>query len=298
MTGCTFRVIPIDVTSRDMSVPDLAVSDGFVPPDLSMEPDLAGDLAGAATCNDGIKNGSETATDCGGPMCKRCSAGQMCLAPTDCLSGICEGSCAAGLVAWWAFNEGSGTTASDSSGNAHHGMLLGGPSWTAGKVGTGLQFGGSLTRVSVPHHSQLDLTSGLTISAWVTAATLPAWSGVLMKATDSTWTDGYGLYHRDVAGPMCGYVVSLFYANACATLALDASFHHLVVSYDRTSVRTYLDGSLVQTTPATNAVIANTASLLIGMAAGGYTWDGKIDEVRLFDRALSLAEIQDLFTNP
>src|SRR4030095_10266109 len=70
-----------------------------------------------------------------------------------------------GLVAYWKFDEGSGTTVSDSSGNGNTGTLVNGPLWTAGRVGNALFFDGIDDNITVPGF--LDLSSSFTLSAWV-----------------------------------------------------------------------------------------------------------------------------------
>ena len=74
---------------------------------------------------------------------------------------------ASGLVAYWKFDEGSGTTVADSSGNGNTGTLVNGPLWTAGRVGNALFFDGIDDNVTVPDSTSLDLSSSFTLSAWV-----------------------------------------------------------------------------------------------------------------------------------
>src|SRR3989338_4761919 len=71
-----------------------------------------------------------------------------------------------GLVAGYAFDEGSGTTATDTSGNNNSGTLTNGPAWSTGQYGGALSFDGTNDYVNVPDAASLDLTSW-TISAWV-----------------------------------------------------------------------------------------------------------------------------------
>ena len=72
-----------------------------------------------------------------------------------------------GLVGWWSFDEGSGTIAYDRSGNNNNGTLINGPTWTQGKVGGALSFDGVDDYVVVPHNSTLNITSSITIMAWI-----------------------------------------------------------------------------------------------------------------------------------
>ena len=75
-----------------------------------------------------------------------------------------------GLVAYWKFDDGNGTTACDSSGNGNSGTLINGPLWTTGRVGKALYFDGVDDNVNVPASNSLNLTNSFTLSAWVNPA--------------------------------------------------------------------------------------------------------------------------------
>src|ERR1041384_4794216 len=86
--------------------------------------------------------------------------------------GVAQGELVSGLVAAYGFEEGGGATTADSSGNNLTGSL-GGTAWVAtGKFGRALSFNGSSSMVSVPDASVLDLTTGMTLSGWISATTL------------------------------------------------------------------------------------------------------------------------------
>ena len=90
------------------------------------------------------------------------------------------------LVAAYAFDEGSGTAVADVSGNGNVGALQGASWTTAGKFGWALSFNGSSARVRVPDAASLDLTSGVTLEAWVfPAASQSGWRAVVQKEVDS-----------------------------------------------------------------------------------------------------------------
>src|SRR2546430_16043539 len=100
----------------------------------------------------------------------------------------------AGLVAAYGFNEGSGTTVPDSSGNNNVGTVSG-AAWTpAGRYGSALVFDGTSTRVTVPSSASLVLTTGMTLEAWVYPPVAPTgWRGGIAKKAGGyylmAWSD-------------------------------------------------------------------------------------------------------------
>jgi hypothetical protein len=72
-----------------------------------------------------------------------------------------------GPRAAWGFEEGSGTTTSDGSGQGHSGTLTGGPSWVTSRIGSGLSFDGVDDKVVIPYGAAFDLTTTVTLSTWV-----------------------------------------------------------------------------------------------------------------------------------
>jgi hypothetical protein len=85
-----------------------------------------------------------------------------------------------GLVAAYSFDEGSGTIAADTSGNANTGTISGATWSTVGNMGGALAFNGSSSTVRVPDSASLDLTSGMTLEAWVRPTAVgTAWRTVL-----------------------------------------------------------------------------------------------------------------------
>jgi subtilisin family serine protease len=194
----------------------------------------------------------------------------------------------------YSFNEGSGATLGDSAGN--HDGTVEGASWTgSGKYGAALDFDGTNDWVKVADAAELDLTKTFTLEAWVKPDSLssPA-RAVLAKAENpGTGLSGYQLL-ASFAGDPAGYVanagkVAIFGGS---TALPTGQWSHLAFSSDGTTLRLYVDGSQVATAAAIEA--AGTAGpLRIGHnpVSNGY-FDGLIDEVRVYDVALSEGQIQ------
>src|SRR6478736_8656610 len=96
-----------------------------------------------------------------------------------------------GLVAAYGFNETSGTTVSDISGNNNNGTLGSGVTRaTSGKFGGALLFNGS-GLVTIPNSASLQLTTGMTLEAWVNpSAVNSAWRDVIYKGNDNYYLEG------------------------------------------------------------------------------------------------------------
>ena len=205
-----------------------------------------------------------------------------------------------GLVAAYAFSEGSGTTAGDRSGNGRTGTITG-AAWTAaGRFGSALSFNGTSDWVTVADANALDLTTGMTLEAWVNPAVLSGWRTVIMK--ERTGGIAYSLYGHDNA-PRPAVTVTLTgtveqSTPGVAQLAI-GTWTHLAATYDGATLRLYVNGAQVNSRAVTGAMLTSTSPLRIGgNGVWGEFFQGLIDEVRVFDRARTQAEIQSDMNTP
>lgn len=200
---------------------------------------------------------------------------------------------AGGLVAAWGFNEGAGSSLADASGNANMGTASG-TSWApAGRFGSALSFNGTNARVNVPDAASLDLTTGMTMEAWVRPAALgTAWRTILMK--ESTGGLAYALYSAMPASRPSAYVNlggADLEVRGSAALPLNA-WSHVAVTYDGAVVRFYVNGTQVESRNAAGALRVTTGAFRIGgNAVWGEWYQGLIDEVRIYNRALTATQI-------
>ena len=110
----------------------------------------------------------------------------------------------AGLVAAYGFNEGSGSTTSDASGMSNTGTISGATWTTSGRFGNALSFNGSSNRVNINDANSLDLTTGMTLEAWVYPTSLSGWRSVILKEQSGGLT--YALYAYDNAPRPAAYI--------------------------------------------------------------------------------------------
>ncbi len=202
-----------------------------------------------------------------------------------------------GLVGYWNFDEGSGTTAHDSSGKGNDGTIEGGPHWMQGVCGGALKFDGSQNYVEVPDSPSLNFGTGpFSYSVWVRLETDPTAVNQILSKRLTTGND-YELQTQ--AGRKLEYIFgdpSHGYSRHFSSKALDLDIFYLV-----TVVRTggkgylYINDSLDMTLNSTQEV-NSSSPLFFGMDPYMSEYlNGTLDEVRIYGRALTLDEIQALF---
>jgi hypothetical protein len=198
-----------------------------------------------------------------------------------------------GLVAAYGFNEGTGTAVADASGRGNNGSVSGATWTTSGRFGSALTFNGTSAWVSVPHNASLDLTTGMTIEAWVYPTSVTGWRTVVMKEAPNSLA--YTLYSVNGASRASGWAQvgsSDYFVNATSNLAVN-TWTHLAYTYDGTTLRLFVNGTQVAAAAGPAALAASTGVLRIGgNAVWGEYFAGRIDDVRIYNRALSAAEIQ------
>ena len=205
-----------------------------------------------------------------------------------------------GLVAGWALDEGTGTTASDISGNNNTGTLANGPTWTTGKYGNALSFDGANDYVNVPDAASLDLTSW-TISAWIYPTSLPSvtWKTILCKGGDCTnyYLQTYGTELEGGFESPAGNWRR--FRTTGAALQLNTWYHVAFTFDDATNTgKVYINGGERFSKTETAAPVTTATPLRIGTDNWNENWSGLLDDLRIYNRALSQAEIQTEMNTP
>jgi chitodextrinase len=196
-----------------------------------------------------------------------------------------------GLVASYSFDAGTGTTAKDDSGHGNTGTITN-ASWTNGLHGKALSFNGANSLVTIPDAPALDFTSGMTLEAWVKPSALSGlWRTVVLKEMPGELA--YALYAKGDTSAPSGIVNtgSEQFNRTRVTLSL-RRWTHLAATYDGKMSRFYLNGQLVAYASASGSILTSNGSLDIG---GNNVWNewfnGVIDDVRVYNRALSASEV-------
>ncbi|MCI0349421.1 MAG: DUF1929 domain-containing protein [Acidobacteriales bacterium] len=203
--------------------------------------------------------------------------------------------------ALYPFNENTGSTTADVSGNNNTGTLATGTTWTAGKYGNGLQFDGTNGRVTVADTPSLDLGNTGTIAAWVKLNSLNRWHGVIAKgAVNNDSVHNYALEINNANRFMCilGNGSSSV-TVVSSTTATTGTFYHLACVWNGTTLQLYVNGAANASATQTLVPAANTSALYLGQFGGNADrLDGIVDEVRIYNTALSQAQIVDAMNTP
>jgi hypothetical protein len=200
----------------------------------------------------------------------------------------------AGLIAFWSFDEGTGTAAKDSAGK-HDGKIVN-AKWVDGKIGKALDFNGSNTYVEIPNAPDLNLTKALSIEAWVKhrGKEITTWEAILAKGDTA-----YRL-HMDQSDNSFGLGLTDggFYNQPSTVVPEPDKWYFVVATYDGKKVCMYVDGK--QTSSATDcpaSISTNEFPVYIGEnnEMTGRFFNGVIDEVKIYDRALSAEEVANQY---
>lgn len=227
-----------------------------------------------------------------------------------CMASLATAGLQDGLVAHWTFDEGSGTIAYDSAGN-NDGTIYG-AAWTTGKLGDALSFDGINDYVQTPNNqSQQISTNQITVSAWIklnSDVVNTQWRIVCKQETGNcAWGleisgKGYGsstgnqiLFH-DSDGS------TTWYNCQSATHLNDEQWYHIVATDDEGAVRIYLNGLLdtLNNKGAGGIPPQINAPITISKTNPGsqFFFNGLIDDVRIYNRALTEQEVWQLYTIP
>lgn len=198
-----------------------------------------------------------------------------------------------GLVGRWKFNEGSGDTAYDSSKEGNNGTIYG-ASWVDGKA---LSFDGVDDYVFISNPAGLQITNALTIEAWIKSSSSTGWMGIADKGATS---DGKG-YGLAVTSPVDGSLASMqvystitgWESSKGTSNVVDGNWHYLTGTFDGKKVKIYIDGNLENEADLNGTIMYDADyDFVIGAdSRASESFNGIIDEVRIYNRALTADEI-------
>ncbi|MBI2834589.1 MAG: LamG domain-containing protein [Acidobacteria bacterium] len=201
----------------------------------------------------------------------------------------------ADLIAWW-----PGDANTNDIIGTNHGSFVGTPTYGAGKVGPAFVFDSDDDGVRIPHNANLDLHGpGFTADFWMRGDKNQSGdlSAILEKSHGTGGATGWAFqisqstgYMRFAAGDGSGFPEVVGTGDV-----LDGAWHHIAGTWDGSTLRLYVDGTLDGAPVSLSAPAGNTGTVNIGFWwFGGRPFNGAIDEVEIFERALADSEISDM----
>ena len=221
------------------------------------------------------------------------------------------------LIGWWKLDEGAGTIAADSSIYDNDGNLAGDPNshpqWVAGHIGSALDFNGVTDYVDCSNDVSLNepnITGKITLAAWVKTDDCgnSQWNPYITKG-DFAYTlqqrspAGTGINELEIA--IYGTGTTWYFASTPVDSSFNGVWHHLAGTYNGSQVKLYVDGELNAITDYVGPIATSTANVNLGKSSD-FTdrwYNGLLDDVRIYSRALSQGEVAYLaerstFTQP
>ena len=206
-----------------------------------------------------------------------------------------------GLVAWWSFDDATNEMIPDHSGN-HLNAVNKGATLVEGKVGKALYFDGKSV-LQIDYQPILDdFKKGITVSAWIKKDTASYWNTIVSREIGTGWSEYIGLAVHQNQALFSVDPDGKSYQNVKADeLIQPGVWVHLAGTFDNETYKLYINGKLIKSAVCKSVLKFNDQNpLLIGGNSNNQNqslvdcFKGKIDEVRIYKRALSLPEINQL----
>ncbi len=219
-----------------------------------------------------------------------------------------KGRLESGLGAYFPLDENTGTSATDTSTNGNNGTLTNGPTWTTGQIGTAVDFDGSDDYITVTDPDVLDVadTRNFSLTGWFNRDTFTTDDTIIAKRNGITASDtGYIVYIDDATDKLTFEVsdgTNEYQVESASTFTA-TGWHHFSIIFNDTSaslIKMYIDG-ISETTTKTSILaavtsMANSVDFRIGAESdAGNPFDGKLDEIRFYNRTLSDEEAVQLY---
>jgi len=200
------------------------------------------------------------------------------------------------LVGWWKLDEGAGSTVADASGRGHNGVFAEGiPEWVEGIHGKALRFDGA-SEVSIPDHADFHMEDAVSAALWAQPESdQPNYAKLFIKQKSVEYP--YALQY-DTSQQIYAMVNASARFNTNPRVRnFPGEWAHLCFTYDGTALILYKDGEEVGQIAASGKLQQNNLSLSIGgRLDSDQDYIGVIDDVRLYNRALTQEEVEQIMT--
>jgi len=203
------------------------------------------------------------------------------------------------LVGFWKLDDGAGVAAADSSGNNLHGTITGNPVWVDGLAGKALRFDGDGDYVNLGNDSRFNLTSQITVVAWIKVDAFDRqWQAIITKG-DGSWRLQRNGTKSSIEFACTGaFVPNALVGSLFGTVNVnDGRWHHIAGTFDGSRICLFVDGRIDVAAETDGAVKINDYNVLIGANAEkpDRNFKGSVDDVRVYSYAMSVEEVNKLF---
>ncbi|MEM4271468.1 MAG: LamG-like jellyroll fold domain-containing protein [Candidatus Pacearchaeota archaeon] len=261
----------------------------------------AGKCPPESVCGNGVAEGTEVCdgSDLRGQTCESQGHGPGVLAcAPNCdsfdITGCTALQCTpapSGMISWW-----------NAEGNANdiisgvNGQLMNGATYTTGKVGQAFNINGGYVRI--PDSNNLDMTDAITVDMWIYPTNyVDYYKRVIDKNYANSWY--FGACSESTTNNLCVYINGVLTADTSGGIFPLNEWSHIAFTYDKNigQVIIYVNGNVVATAPYSSPIGVSSKDIIIGARSDyyDYVFPGYIDEVEIFDRALTQAEIQAIY---
>jgi hypothetical protein len=190
-------------------------------------------------------------------------------------------------VGYWPMDDPTGSTVTDVSANANHGTATG-TTIVDGKFAKARNFDGNADLATIPHSTPLNISTAITIACWIKMISLDTGgNNELLQKNGS-----YGLKVQ-ADGKVQGYRWGGAESHASSTTIQPDVWYHVAMTYNGTVHRTYVNGSLESEENDSGSI--PTTSNDVTVSGAGNRFEGLIDDLRIYGRALTQSEIQTLY---
>jgi len=218
-------------------------------------------------------------------------------------TGTPEVLCDNGLIAYYNFDEPSGSTINDSSTSAEHALIVGGEGdeLSDGLMSGAINFDGSDDKVQTVDGSSLILTGDYSFSVWVKPdATQNQWAGIFSKTNAAGSVNHWTLQFNDHSSRE----IEIRHGSGIWDTGLELAdvadtWSNIIIVRSGTTMTSYLNGAMVATGTLTTNPLSGAGHLNIGAErtfSNSYVYEGQIDELRIYDRPLNSSEVFNLAT--
>lgn len=200
-------------------------------------------------------------------------------------------SLALGLAGYWRFDDGSGSTVTDSSTNGNNGTQTGGMTWTTGQINGAGSFDGSNDQVTVAAGTSIvNASQNVTLSTWVYFRTIGSYKGIIFKNSVCDEATSEYMLELNVSG-FISFWMNGTQLNS-GVMPSTGQWYHITATNSAAGSAIYLNGTRIAAGSAMTAPSSSSDDWVFGACNN---LDGNLDEIRIYDRSLSSDEVANLY---